>query len=177
MAGHVGPWDEADYLALGETTDRVELVDGTLWVTPVPGKRHRRLAYRLTAAVEPAAEAAALTAYEAINVRLKPGTILIPDLVVADTDEDGLVTDASDVVLVGEIADRAAKTHLYAAAGIEAYLLVEPSDDGSLTLRLHRLDGDHYVQQAVVTGGATLTAETPFPFRIDTAALQGYRTP
>jgi hypothetical protein len=62
LTGHVGPWNEADYLALGETTDRVELVDGMLSVSPAPSKSHQRISYRLMVAIEPAAEAAGLTA-------------------------------------------------------------------------------------------------------------------
>jgi len=183
VTGHVGPWNEADYLALGETTDRVELVDGMLWVSPAPSKPHQRISYRLMVAVEPAAEAAGLTAYEAINVRLHTGRIVIPDLVIADTDDDGAVTDAADVVLVGEIvspsnagSDRVTKMRLYAAAGIETYLLVEPGDDTSVTLRLYRLDGKHYTQHTVVTAGETLITDTPFPFQIDTTALLRRRT-
>ncbi|MEU4421333.1 hypothetical protein AB0F81_11965 [Actinoplanes sp. NPDC024001] len=57
MTGHVGPWNETDYLALGETTDRVELVDGMLWASPAPSMFHQRISYRLMQAIEPAADA------------------------------------------------------------------------------------------------------------------------
>ncbi|MEV4515734.1 hypothetical protein AB0K00_43120 [Dactylosporangium sp. NPDC049525] len=61
------------------------------------------------------------------------------------------------------------KLHFYAAAGIGWYLLVEQEP---LTLRPLRLDGEHYVEHAVVGAGGVLEGEEPFPFRVDTASPQ-----
>src|SRR4051794_21613164 len=130
---HAGPWTEAEYLALGETSNRIELVGGGLWVTPEPDAVHRDITWGLIGAVRPAAREAGLRSWAATNLRLARGYILNPDLVVADTGRNSHVVDAADVIMVGEVTssttaavDRLQKKHFYAAARIGFYLLVEP---------------------------------------------------
>ncbi|HET9519327.1 MAG TPA: Uma2 family endonuclease [Actinoplanes sp.] len=177
---HPGPWSEAQYFALGETPNRIDLIDGGLWVSPGPNKPHQDISFLLMAGIRPAARAAGLRAYEAANVRLGTDRIVIPDLVVADTDPKGGVIEASEVALICEIVspsnavnDRLLKMQFYAAAQIGWYLLVEPDleDFESVALRLLRLEDSHYVEHSAAAFGETLTFDGAFHCVIDTKAL------
>jgi len=171
---HVGPWGEEDYLALGETTDRIELLDGSLIVSPAPSGPHQQVARRLANALEVAADRVGLAVVEAVNVRLRSGRIAIPDVVVA-RDDSQTVFEASEVELIAEVvspgnaaADRVVKMQLYALAGIRWYLLAQLDP---LTLRLFRLDAGHYVEHAVAGKGRALHLTEPIEMELDTDAL------
>jgi Uma2 family endonuclease len=160
------PMSEAEFLALGETPERIELFDGSLHVTPAPTPRHQRISLELAVILRSAAQRAGLHALEAVNVRLRPDRIPIPDLVITgDIDFDELVVDASAVRLVCEIispsnaaTDRVLKMHYYAAAGIEWYLLIEQETG---TLHLHRRHHSHYKEQSVTKPGQVLELTEP----------------
>jgi Uma2 family endonuclease len=163
----LGPWSEDEFFQFGETPNRIELIDGSLLVSPAPTKRHQHLSFLLTSVLIDAARAQGLGVFQAVNVRLKTDRIVIPDLVVAETDDDGLVVHASEVRLVCElvspsnaVADRVTKMRLYAVAGIPWYLLVE-NDDSGLLLRLFQLQGEHYVLSAEARSGQVLALRDP----------------
>jgi Uma2 family endonuclease len=179
VLAHVGPWSEDDYFALDEAPDRIELLDGSLIVSPAPSGPHQQLARRLANALEAGAERKGLVAVEAVNVRLRPGRIAIPDVVVAHDDRRS-VFEAAEIELVAEVvspgnaaADRVVKMQLYALAGIRWYLLaqIEPVE-----LRLLRLDGTHYVKHAVTGPGATLRLTEPIEIELDPVRLLSGRS-
>ena len=171
------PITEAEFLAIGETSERIELFDGSLHVSPNPIVRHQVISRWLANAMDDGADAAGLQALEAVNVRLRPNRIPIPDLVLAsaDIDLDNLVVDAGDVRLVCEITspsnasvDKVLKKHWYAEAGIPWYLLIE-HDTG--IVRLHRLAGTTYSEHAAAKRGEVLELTEPVVATIDLAEL------
>jgi Uma2 family endonuclease len=157
---------EAEFLALEGASDRVELFDGSLYVTPAPTPRHQYISSELMVALRPAARKAGLFVHEAVNVRLRPGRIPIPDLAITGSiDFDDPVVDATSVALVCEIVspanasnDKVVKMRYYATAGIPWYLVVE-QETGAL--HLYELVGDTYTERVVAHAGDVLTLTEP----------------
>jgi Uma2 family endonuclease len=176
------PVTEEEFFALGETSKRVELFDGSLYMTPAPTPRHQVISRRLANLLDPGAGAAGLNVMEAINVRLQPGRIPIPDLVVTtDIDLDVLVVDAEAVLLVCEIVspsnastDKVLKMHYYAAAGIPWYLLVEQETQA---LHLYELSDGHYRERSVTKTGDVLHLTEPITASIAPENLLPARRP
>lgn len=183
LLDHVGPWTERDYLALPEDRRRIELLDGGLLVSPAAGGRHQRLSFQLCYALGRAAPNG-LEVLEAINVRVAPGRIVIPDLaVVTNPGLDLTVWDPPYVVMVVEIvspgsvaADRAIKPPLYSAAGIEHYLRIELVKPGPSAVA-YRSERGHYVQVASARPGRLLRLTEPFPVELDLAELAAATRP
>lgn len=171
------PMSEEQFLAMGETSHRVELFDGSLHVTPAPTPRHQKISRRLANALDDSAEAAGLQVLEAVNVRLGPRRIIIPDVALAqaDIDLDELVIDATRVRFVCEIlspsnstTDKVLKAHYYASAGIPWYLLVDPR---SGELSLYGLDGDKYTERSVTGPEGKLELTDPVIVDLEPASL------
>lgn len=100
---HEGPWTEEAYLALPEDR-RIELLDGALLVSPHARGGHQRMSTRVEAALGRAA-LDGLEVLPTVNVRVAPGRLLIPDLVViTETGLDELVYEASVLAMVVEIS-------------------------------------------------------------------------
>jgi Uma2 family endonuclease len=164
---HAGPWTEQDWLAL-PTEERVELVDGTLVMSPRASNPHQRLAYRIWGALD----AGATGGWDVLgepNVRVGIDRILIPDVaVIARADMSAAMNDATGVALVVEVVspgsaayDRVLKPRLYAEAGIPWYLRVE--QEGPVG-HLHELDDASYRE---VARGPVVELTAPFPVTLD----------
>ncbi|MGH3687302.1 MAG: Uma2 family endonuclease [Pseudonocardiaceae bacterium] len=174
---HVGPWTEQDYLALPADRRRIELLDGSLLVSPSADCRHQRLSFQLCYALSVTAPDG-FEVLEAINVRVAPGRILIPDLAVVSTPGvERTVIEPAEVVLVVEITspgnavvDRAIKPELYACAGIPHYLLIElgAAPPTAVVFGLRR---GRYVPVRRVGPGERLWLDEPFAVDADLAAL------
>jgi Uma2 family endonuclease len=170
------PMTEAEFLAIDETPERIELFDGSLHVTPGPNPRHQKISRRLANALDPGADAVGLQALEGVNIRLAPNRITIPDVAITtDIDLDEAIIDVTDVRFVCEIispsnpaTDKVLKMHYYAAAGIAWYLLVEPR---ARTFNLYRLAGSTYVEHAFSEGRDVLRLTDPVTAVLDPEVL------
>jgi Uma2 family endonuclease len=169
---HVGPWTLDDVMALPEETfQRVELIDGSLVLSPLGTLPHQRALGHAVMALHRACPVG-LEGMLGGNVLVSDTRMLIPDFMVMVAGELGLLLPVADVVLAGEVLspwtglrDLVVKRQVYAEAGVPFYLVVDPEAvEPSATL--FELDGAGYVEAARSEGGV-LTLERPFPVTIE----------
>ncbi|MBB4910265.1 Uma2 family endonuclease [Actinophytocola algeriensis] len=143
----------ADYEALPEEVSRqIEILDGTVKVSPSPSRAHQRITRRLANALENAFEAAdpnGLAVDFDVDLRLRDVPLLLrrPDVVVFDASLPGdEVLRPDHCLLVVEVmspgsttADRMDKPTEYAASGIEHFWRVE-HDDQVINVFRYQLD-------------------------------------
>lgn len=124
------------FFALGETDQRLELVDGVIVMSPRPVPRHQRLLYMLHYQLA-AAEAAGrpLRAYPECDLQLGPDLVYAPDIRVYRADR--MLKTASKLVLPPDLiievlspGTRAMDLHTkredYERYGVAEYWVIDP---------------------------------------------------
>lgn len=178
LPAHDGPWTEQAYLDLPRDR-RIELVDGSLLVAPTTGEQHAAAVAVVRDAVR-AALPEVLQVSGPVALRLCPGRILVPDLVVSagtadDPAPEVLEGTAALVVIdvVGSgngVADRWFKPQLYAGSRIPYAVLVDHDARSAVATMLI---GGRFHDYARAAEGETLVLEEPFGLRLDLSTLPG----
>jgi len=140
--------------------DRLELIDGELFVTPSPTTIHQRVIRRLHRLLEEAIIEAGIGEFfpAPYDVKLADGSIVQPDLVAVLTERFALIaTDGIEGVpdFIVEVVSPSSKTHdrvrkreLYARHGVSEYWLVDP-DAKTVTIYSDPQDGRYQTAQTV----------------------------
>ncbi len=156
-----------EFLALGETDERLELFDGVLYLMSTPTKDHQFLMFTIRLFFEAHLDEFDIPPYE---VHHDITTILSeelqravePDLVVILAGRDDIggirhVEGVPDIVVEILSSDRnhdlVFKRQIYSQAGVREYWIFDPRNDTVLPLELR---GDAYAERPALTAADTL---------------------
>jgi Uma2 family endonuclease len=180
---HVGmgrPFTVDDLDFMPDDGNVYELIDGVLFVSPPPGRRHQRALLRLGELLDDACPEDLAVLWPPYVVRMSLDTELRPDLQVAwEVDIEGeVVLDAPELAV--EIVDPSTtindlnnKKAAYARMGVPHYWVLDPARPALLA---YRLDGDTYQRMARVRAEEPFETDDPFPVRIVLTELLGRRS-
>ena len=157
-----------EFLALGETDERMELFDGALYIMSTPIKDHQFLMgqlYLLFALYLDTFELPPAEVYQDITTILSTERqrAVEPDLVVILAGRDDIggvrhVEGVPDIVVEILSTDRnhdlVFKRRIYAEAGVREYWIFDPQNDTVLPLELR---GGEYVERPALTAADTLS--------------------
>lgn len=159
-----------DWIALPESDERVELIEGVVAVTGSPSEPHQAIVTRLVVALDRDCPPEFRVRVGPLGVLVRDLTSgLLPDLVVVRAD-DRATLDRLPVLVVEVLSpstrgrDQVEKRRLYARRGVRSYWLLDPRvpDLRVLELGAH---GD-YVEVAHVTGSEAVDLHRPYPIRL-----------
>ena len=160
-----------DLQRLRETNnDRLELIDGELFVTPSPTPMHQDISGNLYTLFRNAVfeSGRGRVYYAPLDVRLAENTIVQPDLFVVLSDRhffltvskvEGAPSLAVEIVSPSTSAyDRVTKRELYARYGVPEYWLVDPEAE-TITVFSDPQEGRYHAE--LVTSDVTVSATIP----------------
>jgi Uma2 family endonuclease len=156
---------------------RIEVVRGSVVVTPHAGFDHQDIELELCYRLKQAARRVRLWAYLEVNI-VSGNDLFIPDIAVLRRSGGGKkFMPISEAILLGEILssgnrrkDLIDRPREYAAAGVPFFLRIDflnrlPS------LVLHELVNGEYQPVTAAAAGGTFAMKKPFEFAIDPAEL------
>jgi Uma2 family endonuclease len=162
---------------------RVEILGGTLVMSPTPRGKHAGTVRRLRRQIEPQLPAG-LASYEVSSIAMPDDhdDYCTPDLVVLpeswDVDDDWL-TDPGDVELAVEVISKSEKARQitdkngwYSAAGVRMLLVVDPRSGRWDLYTRPKADAYHGRLDGVY--GDPIPLPEPFGFSVDTGCLPRY---
>lgn len=165
-----------EYLALGETQERYELIDGVVVMSPSPSPRHQLLVRLLLREMEslPAGRAALIV--PDVDVLLSSGKVYRPDLVAYAPGKMAKLPErfVSPPDLVIEILspgskplDLITKRDDYETFGVGEYWVVDPAD---VAARVWRRAGAKMLEVGIA--GDTIECKALPGLRVDLAAIR-----
>jgi Uma2 family endonuclease len=156
---------------------RLEVLDGSLVVSPPRNLRHQTVVLELGIALKRVARAAGFGTHT--HCKVVVGEEMVgPDLTVATRlGDDTTDVTAEEVVLVADVvlpeygrAERLGRPLVYTAGKIGYYLRVDLRDDEPM-VSLYELADAEYRAVALASVGARFSMRRPFPFDLDPASL------
>jgi Uma2 family endonuclease len=163
-----GSWTYADYAVFTGDERCYEIMNGFLYMTPVPSWSHQEvvleIATHLRSYIQPRKLGGVFVA--PVDVELAPNMVFQPDVVVLlkagrDKLRSNHIVGAPDLVIEvvspdSAVYDRHDKNVAYAQAGVPEYWIVDPS---SRTVELLALEGEKYRVAGVFQGKAVLPSK------------------
>lgn len=157
-----------------DDSNRYELIEGSLHVTPSPGMAHQSALLNLFRVLDRACPDELKVWLAPLDVVFAPGTVLQPDVFVLRADLPNEKRVHATPLLAAEVLspatrsyDLVTKRHVYREACVGTYLVVDP-DESRITA--WTWSGDDETEQSTV-GAEVLAVEQPFPFRLNAADL------